>query len=245
MKNEMKYQALKAFAFLLAIGAASHAVADAASRAYVQRGLVAQYDGIDNAGTGSHDSTATTWKNLTGDTSLDGTCANELSWSAKGWSVSGDCKPVTVGSGLAAVISKTNCTIEVACKPSFVNKRFVYFSQYNGGTSYRSISLENAVDGKYRLFRTRTTGQASRRLERRTHSSPSRLPLPTNTRSSTRTATTRPPRPQPGATPPLRRRASLAANCGRPATGQAPISTPTTRSLSTAPTTPSASTMSP
>ena len=144
----------------LSVAAADFAVAGGASRMYVQRGLVAQYDGIDNAGTGTHDSSATTWKNLTGDASLDGTCDSKLSWSANGWSVSGDCKPVTVGSGLAAVISKTNCTIEVACKPTFVNKRFVYFSQYNGGSSYRTVSLENAVDGKYRLFRTRISSSA-------------------------------------------------------------------------------------
>ena len=144
---------------VMAAFAATGAGAAVASRAYVQRGLVAQYDGIDNAGTGSHDSSATTWVDLTGNGN-DGTCANELSWSADGWSVSGACKPVTVGTGIASVISKTNCTIEVACKPSFVNKRFVYFGQYNGSTSYRSMSLENAVDGKYRLFRTRVSSSA-------------------------------------------------------------------------------------
>ena len=145
----------------LAIMAAFAAIGDGASRAYVQRGLVAAYDGIDNVGTGSHDSSATTWKNLADDSSLDGTCDSKLSWvNGNGWTVSGDCKPVTVGSGLAAVISKTNCTIEVACNPSFVNKRFVYFSQYNGGSSYRTVSLENAVDGKFRLFRTRINSSA-------------------------------------------------------------------------------------
>lgn len=132
------------------------AQAGSASGAYVQRGLVAQYDGIDNAGTGSHDPSATTWKNLAGDSSLDGACDAKLSWNgSNGWTVSGDCKPVTVGSGLAAVIAKTNCTVEVACKPSFVNKRFVYFGQYSGSTGYRAISLENTISGKYRLFRTR------------------------------------------------------------------------------------------
>ena len=144
---------------VMAAFAATGASAAVASRAYVQRGLVAQYDGIDNAGTGSHDSTATTWVDLTGNGN-DGTCANELSWSDDGWAVSGACKPVTLGTGIASVISKTNCTIEVACKPSFVNKRFVYFGQYNGSTSYRSMSLENAVDGKYRLFRTRVSSSA-------------------------------------------------------------------------------------
>ncbi len=147
---------------VMAAFAATGAGAAPASRSYVQRGLVAQYDGIDNAGTGTHDSSATTWKNLAGDATLDGACDSMLSWNdSNGWSVSGDCKPVTVGSGLAAVIAKTNCTIEVACKPSFVNKRFVYFSQYNGGTSYRSMSLENTTAGKYRLFRTRTASGGS------------------------------------------------------------------------------------
>jgi len=146
----------------LSVAAGVPASASLTSRSYVQKGLVAQYDGINNAGTGSHDSSATTWKNLTGDTSLDGTCDSKLTWNgSNGWTVSGDCKPVTVGSGLAQVIAKTNCTIEVACKPSFVNKRFVYFGQYNGSTAYRTISFENTVAGKYRLFRTRIVSSAS------------------------------------------------------------------------------------
>lgn len=138
----------------LSVAAAHYAVAGGASLMYVQRGLVAQYDGINNAGTGAHVSSATTWKNLAGDSSLDGTCDTKLSWNGvNGWTVSGDCKPVTVGSGLAAVISKTNCTIEVACKPSVVNKRVAFFSQYNGYTS--GVSIENTKAGKYRLFRAR------------------------------------------------------------------------------------------
>ena len=138
----------------LSVAAAHYAVAGGASLMYVQRGLVAQYDGIDNAGTGSHDPSATTWKNLADDSSLDGTCDAKLSWNrVNGWTVSGDCKPVTVGSGLAAVIAKTNCTIEVACKPSVVNKRVAFFSQYNGYTS--GVSIENTKAGKYRLFRAR------------------------------------------------------------------------------------------
>ena len=42
------------------------ASADIPASAYVQDGLIAQYDGIDNAGTGTHDPTATTWKDLVG-----------------------------------------------------------------------------------------------------------------------------------------------------------------------------------
>lgn len=147
-----------AFAALAAFAAApAFAASVPATSAYIQRGLVAQYDGIDNAGTGSHDSSATTWKNLAGDdSSLDGTCDAKLSWNgSNGWTVSGDCKPVVLGAGIAQAISQTNCTVEIACKPSFVNKRFVYFSQYDGGSVYKTVSLENTVAGKYRLFRTR------------------------------------------------------------------------------------------
>ena len=63
----------------LSVAVAHYAVAGGASLMYVQRGLVAQYDGINNAGTGLHDPRATTWKNLAGD-SLDGTCDAKLSW---------------------------------------------------------------------------------------------------------------------------------------------------------------------
>ena len=158
----MKKSIYLAVATIFALTLAGRCPAGTAARAYVQRGLAAQYDGIDNAGAGTHDSTAATWKNLAGDTALDGTCASQLSWNgSNGWTVSGDCKPVTLGSGIAAIIAKTNCTIEVACKPSFVNKRFVYFGQYNGGSVYKTISIENTVAGKYRLFRTRIGDTAS------------------------------------------------------------------------------------
>ena len=39
-------------------------LADFPASAYIQDGLVVQFDGIDNAGTGTHDSSATAWKDL-------------------------------------------------------------------------------------------------------------------------------------------------------------------------------------
>ncbi len=52
---------------------------------YIQHDLVAHYDGIDNAGTGAHDATATTWKNLVaGGANLefkkDDTLTDENAW---------------------------------------------------------------------------------------------------------------------------------------------------------------------
>ena len=48
------------------VGWAITASADISASAYVQDGLVVQYDGIDNAGTGTHDANAPTWKDLKG-----------------------------------------------------------------------------------------------------------------------------------------------------------------------------------
>ncbi|MBO7721203.1 MAG: hypothetical protein J6T01_02235 [Kiritimatiellae bacterium] len=58
---------LKAAVRALAVAAAiccGSASADVPASAYVQDGLVAQFDGIENAGVGTHDANATTWVNL-------------------------------------------------------------------------------------------------------------------------------------------------------------------------------------
>ena len=51
---------------------------------YVQKGLKASYDGIDNAGTGTHDATVRTWKDLTGN-GYDGTLASTVTWESNCW----------------------------------------------------------------------------------------------------------------------------------------------------------------
>ena len=48
------------------------------SSSYVTNGLIAQWDGIDNAGTGTHDPTATSWKDLRGN--LDMALTAQGSW---------------------------------------------------------------------------------------------------------------------------------------------------------------------
>ena len=51
----------------VAVGFCLNAVADTLpSNAYVQKGLYHQWDGIDNAGTGTHDATKSVWKDLAG-----------------------------------------------------------------------------------------------------------------------------------------------------------------------------------
>ena len=111
------------------------------SLSYVTKGLVALYDGIDNAGYGQHNSSAATWADLTGNGN-DGTCASELSWSANGWSVSGSCNPVTLGTDISAVTAKGEFTIQFACKPTRSGIRECFFSQHNGG-SPKGIGVEH------------------------------------------------------------------------------------------------------
>ena len=110
------------------------------SLSYVTRGLVALYDGKDNAGFNTHASNATTWTDLTGNGN-DGTCASELSWGANGWSVSGNCKPVTLGYGISAVTATDAYTVQFACKPTRTSTRECFFSQYIGGVT--GIGIEH------------------------------------------------------------------------------------------------------
>ena len=73
-------------AFLTMVSSAAFAFALNAttytSASYVQSGLIAQWDGIDNQGTGTHDPTATTWKDLVGN--LDMTLTAKGSWTSEG-----------------------------------------------------------------------------------------------------------------------------------------------------------------
>ena len=57
---------------------------------YVQKGLIGHYDGIDNAGTGTHDATATDWKDLTGET-------GDFSLSSAAWSGGNGLKKTAYG----------------------------------------------------------------------------------------------------------------------------------------------------
>ena len=57
------------FAAIAALGMAAPA-ATYTSASYVQDGLIAQWDAIDNAGTGVHDPTTNVWKDLKGHNDL-------------------------------------------------------------------------------------------------------------------------------------------------------------------------------
>ena len=89
------------------------------SRSYVQQGLVAQYDGINNVGhDAAHSDSAATWADLTGHGN-DATKAANVTWAANGWVNGADCYPMSVTSrGISAVTATKVFTMEFATTPS-------------------------------------------------------------------------------------------------------------------------------
>ena len=109
------------------------------SLSYVTPGLVAQYDGIDNAGYGQHDDSATKWADLTGNGN-DATKAADVTWAANGWQNSANCYPMTVSSGkVSATTASKVFTMQYAVKPSRHDVRQCFFGQYDK----RGFSLEH------------------------------------------------------------------------------------------------------
>ena len=102
---------------------------------YVSSGLVTRWDGLDNAGTGSHDATATVWKDLAG--SIDLTLTNSAAWNASGNGL--------VVSGLSAY-GKTKTseyrTIEVCISPAMMSQHSVCFYSGAGGSHARSVFVD-------------------------------------------------------------------------------------------------------
>ena len=127
------------------------------SSSYVQSGLIAQWDGIDNAGTGTHDPNATVWKDLVGN--LD------MTLTAKGsWTFDGNALQVAGGGAGAQGASATPAykTIEVVYRMtdaggrilfnSGINTRFVVFDgdgtrlYFDGSTDTKRINCSHDAD---------------------------------------------------------------------------------------------------
>ena len=111
--------------------AANHAIDEARFYAptqdegYVTDGLVARWDGIDNAGTGTHDPDATVWKDLAGN--IDLTLAGE----SVGWTGGNALNLAAFGDH--AFNNNTNLmpkykTIEIVCKETDWNGRMMFHS---------------------------------------------------------------------------------------------------------------------
>ncbi len=96
---------------------------------YIQKGLAACYDGVDNAGAGVHDPNAATWVDLTGHGN-DGTVGSGITWAANGWvSEGGVDTPIVIGPGVAAVTGSETFTMEFTGTRATTG-RGVLFGQY-------------------------------------------------------------------------------------------------------------------
>ena len=128
-----KRMAMSAAIAALAIGMAHATTYTSAS--YVQDGLIAQWDGIDNAGTGVHDPNATVWKDLAGHNDL--TLASGATWRR------GICFYMnTRTNGLAAAYgteaATTYKTIEILFKEDSWWNRILFWS----GTQSRYVAFD-------------------------------------------------------------------------------------------------------
>lgn len=110
---------------------------------YIQKGLAACYDGIENAGAGVHDPNATTWVDLTGHGN-DGTVGSGITWTANGWVCTGGVDtPIVIGPGGAAVTGSETFTMEFTGTRATTG-RGVLFGQY--AVNY-GVNMEYTGDG--------------------------------------------------------------------------------------------------
>lgn len=106
------------------------------ARDYVQDGLVALFDGIENAGWGVHDPNATTWANLAGGPSMSFT---------GGLAVGDNYMRTTSGYGeaaLASALRSTDLTVEfVAARYFGYSSSNAFYSESVGATAYTYGSI--------------------------------------------------------------------------------------------------------
>ena len=136
---------MKAMITVMAVGCcAATALAALTSRSYVQDGLIAQYDGINNVGHDlAHDPNAATWVDLTGNGN-NGTVNTAVTWGEKGWvNSTTNIQPVTVGTGLAAAIASAGkFSAQMTFTPSD-NNRLYLFAQKSGTSKEFGIGRVN------------------------------------------------------------------------------------------------------
>ena len=121
---------------------------------YIQTGLVACYDGIENAGAGVHDPNATTWVDLTGNGN-NGTVGRGITWAANGWvntSAAAVAKPILVGPSLAATTGSETFTMEFTGQRAST-ARATIFGQY---------SVDYGVNFEYTANGTNATSNSLR-----------------------------------------------------------------------------------
>ena len=139
MKNT--FSAVVAVAFVASFAVSSYATTYT-SASYVQNGLIAQWDGIDNQGTGTHDPTATTWKDLKGNNDLTIVGGLHATGRNAEWrrGIALYFNNIELGKAAACgtEAATTYKTIEIVCKELGSNSRILFWS----GTQSRYVVFD-------------------------------------------------------------------------------------------------------
>ncbi len=119
------------------LGASAFAGFKPISGTYAESGLVARWDAIDNAGTGTHDSSATTWKDLVGDNDM-----TIVSNSGAGWRNGNAFYMNSLANGVCPAYGKsgntTYKTIEIVYKKATSKGRLLWC----GGVDTRYVAFD-------------------------------------------------------------------------------------------------------
>lgn len=127
----------------MAVAVISAAVADTTytSASYVQDGLITQWDGIDNVGTGTHDPTTNVWKDLKGNNDLTIVAGRGSEWRRGiGLYISN----IALGKAAAygSETAKTYKTIEIVYKMTATGGRIMFW----GGDQTRYVVFDKEGD---------------------------------------------------------------------------------------------------
>jgi hypothetical protein len=111
------------------------------SRSYVTNGLVVWFDGIENAGPGSHSASPSAWYDLTGGGNHGTISSSSLIWGETGWINADDGVPIRIETSAVLDVVKTKTfTLEIAITPSRSSARQAFYSQYLASNDYGSSS---------------------------------------------------------------------------------------------------------
>ena len=123
---------------------------------YVQDGLVTQWDGIDNAGTGTHNPNATFWKDLAGN--LDLTLTENGSWT------NGNALSVNSAAAYGSTITPAYKTIEIVFTKPWQNNHSVVF---HSGIKSRFVCADIQTIASTNSHRIYFDGEKSTRFFRK------------------------------------------------------------------------------
>ena len=118
------------------VGWAFTASADIPASAYVQSGLVAQYDGIENAGIGVHDPQATEWVDLKGgigNATLDSSVTSGLGWNSLALTNGVNCYPAKMPKTAANLFNTMAFSAEITVRPTRSKNRECFLGTYSSG----------------------------------------------------------------------------------------------------------------